>query len=327
MFQGFFRGLNIKEQCGYYKVSIFACPQFLFIVMGIIIIAAMLITTVLARAYSDDPAVVVMAVSIMAGFLFIIGHAFVAAFQKLAEASRMKSEFVNIVSHQLRSPLSAIKWQLEIMLEKMKDLPQEFQTTMGGLREQNERMIVLVNDLLEVNRIEDDRLILRPVMISLDSFVEQIAKGYEPLAAQAEVRIECEIEARPLWVFADQSKLRWVTENLIDNALRYTLKQGEVTIRIIKDGATGRIEVSDTGVGIPIKEQAQIFTKFFRAENAIRLRTHGTGLGLYLVKSLVEAMSGRVGFASLEGKGSTFWFGLPLIQGASQQSAEQEEKK
>lgn len=319
MWKKIFSGLNIIDQCRKYRVSLWTCPPFLFVVMGIINIAGMVGTAFVAQQYSDDQAIVVLSVSMMTAFLFVVGNAVVSSFQRLADASRIKSEFVNIVSHQLRSPLSAIKWQLEIMLEQMKTVSTENNETISTIRDQNERMIALVNDLLEVNRIEDDRLILRPTLIQLDSFVADIGKGYEPLAANSKIRLSLDVRDTGLLVFADEAKLRWVLENLLDNALRYTKEGGDVTVRVTKDRLISRVEVVDSGVGIPISEQGKIFTKFFRAENALRLRAEGTGLGLFLVKSLVKAMNGAVGFASVEGKGSTFWFSLPLQKAVSEQ--------
>lgn len=283
--------------------------------MGGVNVAGMVTTAIAAQRFSDDPAVVIISVSMMAAFLFVVGNAVVSSFQRLADASRIKSEFVNIVSHQLRSPLSAIKWQLELMLDQMKTVTGDAAVTMGIIRRQNERMIALVNDLLEVNRIEDDRVILRPTAITIDNFVEQIANGYKPLAEQANEKLVFVGEARPLVVFADETKLRWVTENLIDNAIRYTKAGGEVTVKVLRAKNMARIEITDSGIGIPVADQAMIFQKFFRSENALRLRAEGTGLGLYLVRSLVGAMGGKAGFASMEGKGSTFWYALPLVSG------------
>ncbi|MSR76230.1 MAG: HAMP domain-containing histidine kinase [Candidatus Ryanbacteria bacterium] len=306
---------HVISQCRKYNVSLWACPPFLFILMGGVNVAGMVTTAIAAQRFSDDPAVVIISVSMMAAFLFVVGNAVVSSFQRLADASRIKSEFVNIVSHQLRSPLSAIKWQLELMLDQMKTVTGDAAVTMGIIRRQNERMIALVNDLLEVNRIEDDRVILRPTAITIDNFVEQIANGYKPLAEQANEKLVFVGEARPLVVFADETKLRWVTENLIDNAIRYTKAGGEVTVKVLRAKNMARIEITDSGIGIPVADQAMIFQKFFRSENALRLRAEGTGLGLYLVRSLVGAMGGKAGFASMEGKGSTFWYALPLVSG------------
>lgn len=309
------QNFNIKEQCRQYRVSIFACPPFLFVLIGIIIIAAMILTTALAQKFSGDPSVVIISVSLMTAFLFIIGHAVVTSFERLADASRMKSEFVSIVSHQLRSPLSAIKWQLELMLENLKNVSADSQEkTIDILRDQNERMIELVNDLLEVSRIEDDRLILRPTLFRLDSIIGEQVQQFQPTAEKLGLTLIYIPSARPIRIFADDSKVRWMCENLLENALRYTLKGGKVSVKIAEDGPAARVEVEDNGVGIPLRDQDKIFTKFFRAGNALRLQTRGTGLGLFLVKSLARAMGGKVGFASLEGKGSTFWFSFPIVQ-------------
>ena len=315
-FKGFIVGLNVVGQCRQYRVSLWTCRPFLFIVMGVVNIAGMIGTAVAAQRFSDDPEVIIISVSVMAAFLFAIGNAVVSSFQRLADASRIKSEFVSIVSHQLRSPLSAIKWQLELMVENMKNAPQsEEQVTIGTIREQNERMIALVNDLLEVNRIDDDRLILRPTVIALSKFIEEIANEYTPLAAKSSIELTCMGADGEMNVFADEDKLRWVTENLLDNAIRYTKSGGRINMRISKTkNNEGKVETEDTGVGIPLADQNKIFNKFFRADNALRLRAQGTGLGLFLVKSLTRAMGGKVGFESSEDKGSTFWFSFPLVK-------------
>jgi signal transduction histidine kinase len=313
MLKRFFKSFNIVGQCRQYRVSLWMCPPFLFILMGFVIIAGMSGTYIVTSKFSDDPSVVVISVSAMTAFLFMVGHAVVTSFQRLADASRLKSEFISIVSHQLRSPLSAIKWQLEIMLEQAQAMAGEIPAAIRTIRDQNERMIALVNDLLEVNRIEDDRLMLRPVHISLGDFVEEIVGEYQPMAQKSRVNLTVHKQDSGLWVFIDDSKLRWVCENLLDNAIRYTKEGGNVQVSIFKSGAMGRVEVEDDGVGIPLAAQTKIFTQFFRAENAMRTHAEGTGLGLYLVKELVKAMGGKVGFVSLENKGSTFWFTVPLI--------------
>ena len=313
MLRSILHHLNIAAQCRQYHVALWTCPPFLFIVMGVVNITGMIGTAVLAQRYSDDPVIVIISVSLMAAFLFVIGNAVVFSFQRLADANRMKSEFVSVVSHQLRSPLSAIKWQLEIMIDQMKGLG-ETANTIATIKNQNERMITLVNDLLEVNRIEDDRLILRPTLINFSDFVHSIITEYTPLSQQSGVTLAGSIQDDELEVFADEGKLRWVVENLIDNAIRYSEKGKTVSVMVRREGKQVRCEVKDQGIGIPVIDQSRIFTKFFRSSNAVRKRAEGTGLGLFLVKSLVTAMNGDVRFTSQEGNGSTFWFVLPLAQ-------------
>src|SRR3989338_1760454 len=179
-------GLNLKKICGKYRVSIWQCPQFLFLVMGIIIIVAVLVAYVAASAY-DQPELAALSVLILASVLFIIGHMIISAFAKVALSSLSKSEFISIMSHQLRSPLSAVKWQLNVMLsddllqeEKFSDHSRAYLEAIYG---QNERMIRAVNDLLEVNRIEHLDLILRPTAFSLRALTERVMKNYEKFSS------------------------------------------------------------------------------------------------------------------------------------------------
>ena len=308
-------GLNLKKICGKYRASLWQCPQFLFLVMGLVIIVAILVAYVIASAY-DQPELAALSVLILASVLFIVGHMIISAFEKVALSSLSKSEFISIMSHQLRSPLSAIKWQLNVMLsdevkqeDKLSDHARSYLEAIYG---QNERMIRAVNDLLEVNRIEDHDLVLRPTLFSLYALTERVKKNYEKFSSANNVEIGIFSQNDLPLVFADEERVKRVIEHLVDNAVRYSIKKGEIKISIKYYGDQMVWKIIDEGSGIPETDKPRVFGKFFRSVNASRFQTEGSGVGLFIAKSLVKMHGGVIGFSSELEKGSTFWFSLPI---------------
>jgi PAS domain S-box-containing protein len=231
--------------------------------------------------------------------------------EKLIE--RMKTEFVSISAHQLRTPLSAIKWSLKMLLDgDLGDLTKEQKEFVEKAYLSNERMIRLVNDLLNVTRIEEGRFLTN---LKAENFVEIIKEMYpsfQELARKKNLAIELILKQDkfPL-VLVDREKIKIVIQNLVENAIHYTPK-GKITITVeIKDNNL-LFSVKDTGIGIPEKQKDRIFSRFFRAENAILSETEGTGLGLFISKNIIEAHGGKIWFESKEGEGTTFYFTLPL---------------
>lgn len=228
-------------------------------------------------------------------------------------AERMKTEFVSLAAHQLRTPLSAIKWTLQMLLEgDLGKLTKEQLDIIKKSYQSNERMIRLINDLLELTRLEEGRYLWRPAVMSLEPIVETVVRLFQEKAQEKGVRLIFQKpEKRLPKVKIDAEKMTLAVSNLIDNAIRYTLKGGEVTVSIVYDTKGIGCDIRDTGIGIPANQQRRVFDRFFRAVNAVRLETEGTGLGLYMVKNIIEAHQGNIWFVSEEGRGSTFSFRLP----------------
>jgi len=231
--------------------------------------------------------------------------------EKLVE--KMKSEFVSISAHQLRTPLSAIKWSISLLKDIVKE--EEAQDLIEKLEESNDRMIKLVDDLLNVSRIEEGRYIYKP---ELKDFVQIAEDTINPRIETAKRKginfsFKKPEESIPK-VKVDEEKISLCVQNLVENAINYTSKGGKVEAEIKYDKAKKEIvfSVKDTGIGIPKDQQDRIFTRFFRAENAIRQETEGNGLGLFITRNIVEAHKGKVWFESEEGKGSKFYFSLPV---------------
>ena len=303
--------INIKKVCARYRIGIWQCPQFLFVIMGAIIIASILTTYVLASEY-QEPEIAALIVLVLSSILFLIGYMIVRAFEQVAIASKSKSEFISIMSHQLRSPLSAIKWQLNLLLQGPGvGSAEAMKSYLDTVVEQNERMIRAVNDLLEVNRIEDRDLILRPSRWSLKDLSFKVTEEYKKYASAYNVHINLAAEGDVPQVFADEERIRRVIEHLLDNAIRYSSNGGEITISIEKSGDFVKWQVSDKGRGISQEEQRKIFEKYFRSPAAVRFQTEGSGVGLFISKSIIKLSGGDMNFSSEESKGSTFWFTLP----------------
>ena len=231
--------------------------------------------------------------------------------EKIVE--KLKTEFVSLSAHQLRTPLSAIKWTLQMLLdEDLGEITKEQREFIEKIYESNEKMIKLINDLLDVTRIEEGRYLYRPVLASLENEVQFVVNSYKEEIEKRKLKLEFKEPKKKLpQVMLDVEKMRLAIQNLLDNAIRYTHSGGQVTISLKGDKNKVEFRISDTGIGIPKDQQKRVFTKFFRGANAVKIETGGTGLGLYITKNIIEAHDGKILFKSEEGKGSTFYFSLP----------------
>lgn len=309
-----FDQLNISKQCRQYNLSIWQCPNFLTIIMGIVTMIAMIGTYMIASRYSNEPEMAALTVIIVTIIVFIIGYFIVNSFNYLAEANRLKSEFVGIASHQLRTPLSALKWAMNILMDDPfldKGKQREY---LEIIKTSNERMIKLVNDLLDVSRIEQGRIDLKPEKFSLAKLTQEIIDEVRPLAQKNNIFLTLEVQENIGEAWADPSRIHLVLQNLLENAIKYTESGGMVKAILKNQGSYLRAEIADSGVGIPVAEQSRVFQKFFRSDNAKKNQVEGTGLGLFIVKAIAEMSKGKVGFESKEKQGSTFWFIIPIAK-------------
>jgi signal transduction histidine kinase len=228
---------------------------------------------------------------------------------------RMKTEFVSIAAHQLRTPLSAIKWIMNMMLEgDMGNISESQREFLLKTYQSNERMIRLVNDLLNITRIEEGRFLYELVPKDITALVERTVASLQEMAKQRGVKmIVYKPNLVPPPIYIDEEKVAMAIQNLIDNAINYTPSGKEVNVFMDYDLTTDTFlfKVQDEGFGIPPEQQKRIFSRFFRAPNALKADTEGSGLGLFIAKNVVEAHHGKIWFESTEDKGSTFYFTLP----------------
>ncbi len=227
---------------------------------------------------------------------------------------KMKTEFVSLVAHQLKAPLAAIKWTLKMFLEgDLGKTTQEQTKFIGKTYDANEKMISLIDDLLNVARIEEGRYVYKPTLVGIEDLVQKVIGFSQEEIKNKKLKLDFVRPKTKLpQVLVDVEKIELAVQNLIDNAIKYTSQGGKVTISL-KDGIKKvEVSVADSGIGIPKNQQERVFTKFFRAANAMKAETEGTGLGLFIVKNIIKAHGGETWFESEEGKGTAFHFTLPV---------------
>lgn len=307
--------LNFKKQCHKYGLPLWQCPYFLTPLIGFIIIITMISVYVIGNKYTNQPEIVALIILSITFVLVIVGYFIIKGFDTLAEANQMKTEFISIVSHQLRTPLSIIKWTLNVIMDDQNN--ELIVKILGYLRDienNNQRMIGLVNDLLSVSRIEQGRLGLQFRNTDLIAVTESLIASYQQFIKANNIVIVTDFDRTVGHVWTDPEQIKIAMQNLLDNAIRYaTDGENRITIAIHKSRANFlRLEITDSGVGIPKSDQKKIFQKFFRSRNVLRYQTQGTGLGLFIAKAIINESKGKIGFESQEGQGSTFWFEIPL---------------
>lgn len=237
--------------------------------------------------------------------------------EKLRELNELKNSFIRIVTHQLRTPLNAVRWNLESLMQGQggKLRPQQRQL-LEVTHEAEVEVIRRIHDLLTATDIEEGRVAFARERLSLPSVVSGVVDEWKPRcrAKRLVCSYACDKEASAS-VEADPEKVREVVAKLVENAVSYTKKGGRVGVRLAAVGNRLRFEIEDTGIGIPEAEQPRIFTRFYRASNASAMLPDASGIGLSIAKYFVEQHEGTIGFTSREGKGSLFWFELPVAKG------------
>ncbi|OGJ55814.1 hypothetical protein A2706_02940 [Candidatus Peribacteria bacterium RIFCSPHIGHO2_01_FULL_51_35] len=229
------------------------------------------------------------------------------------EIDQAKTEFVSLASHQLKTPLSAINWYSEMVLEEeVGPLNEKQKEYLKNLYDANRRMVELVNSLLNVSRIDLGAFAVEPSPTDFSAVADEVLTELKPQIDLKKLRLDKEYDKQVPSINADPKLLRIIFQNLLSNAVKYTAPNGVIGLALKKEGDNILIRVTDTGYGIPAADQGKIFTKLFRADNVRDKEAEGTGLGLYIVKAVVEAGGGRIWFDSLEGRGTSFFITLPL---------------
>ena len=236
--------------------------------------------------------------------------------EKLQKFDEIKSNFISVVAHQLRTPLSGVKWTLSMLLNgDMGELNNDQKTFLMKTFESNARMITLVNDMLVADGIQSGRVHYGFKHVDIINLMDNVLFEVAPEAAKRHITITYKNKFENLpQAYIDPETMRAVLQNLLENAIKYTMDVGKIEIDVQKqkDEDTLLISIGDNGIGIPEDQAKDVFVKFFRARNAIKQETDGSGLGLYIAKTIVEKNGGKIWFESTEGKGTTFYFTVPV---------------
>jgi PAS domain S-box-containing protein len=231
------------------------------------------------------------------------------------EVDRMKSEFISLASHQLRTPLSAIKTYAHMLADGyMGELNEEQKSSLETIVTATNRMNELISTLLNITKIESGTILVNSKKVNVKEIIEEVLPELKLIAEMKVIKLSLGFRgsASPQ-ITSDALIIKEVITSIVSNAIKYTPENGQVDIIIKPRRNDVLVEISDTGWGIPAQAQDKVFSKFFRGQNIIKRVTSGTGLGLYLAKGLIDTLGGEIWFKSEEGKGTSFYFTLPRL--------------
>lgn len=300
------------SKCEELGLSLWQCPQFLFLVIGVINIFSTVFFYFLGQRYIDDPRIVALVVSGISIILFVIAYVITRSLEDLVEVNKLKEDFSNIVSHQLRAPITNLKWLVEGIEKEQASgkVSSSCREYLDLVNENIQRMENLINDLVIVAKIKNPKAFRRE-SFEVNALIKDIVKDFTPLIKASNLAIDLKLSPQKIQVNLPQDFCKMIIENLLDNAIKYNKPGGRIEIKTQNQKRRFILEIKDTGIGIPEKSKQFLFQKFFRASNAIEKDPRGSGLGLFIVKSIVKQLKGGIHYSSKFGKGTHFIIILP----------------
>lgn len=278
--------------------------------LGIALIAGLMVSiSFLSSWFSENiPGFRQWIIPIVSGVIaFIIGRIF---WVKSKEVDKLKYEFITIAAHKLRTPLTKVKWALEVLSDEVKNSQNKL---LQQAIKANEQTIELTDELLALSRVESDRHKYKFEQASLERVARGVVNDFQIQMKEKNIKFTYNTEKNLPKVNIDKLRISTVIQMLLENAIVYTKNEIKISIDVYKNNVIFHIE--DNGIGIPKEDQAYIFSKFFRTHEAYVTETEGSGIGLFLSKSIIEKHGGKIGVRSEgKGQGSIFWFGIPAVE-------------
>ncbi len=232
---------------------------------------------------------------------------------------RSRDEFFAVASHELRTPLTAIRGNADMLLDMYKDKPdvdKDLKEMLEDIDASSVRLIAVVNDFLEVSRLEQGRIEIKKEQFAATDIVDKVVRDLKEMIEKKGIHLQYTPPTSPMpLVFADKNRIEQILVNLVGNAIKFT-KEGSITLAVAQEGAFIKLRVTDTGLGISEKNQSLLFRKFQQAGEQMLARdvSQSTGLGLYICRLILNTMGGEIGLEKSElGKGSTFYFTVPVV--------------
>ena len=248
------------------------------------------------------------------------------ALEEVQNISKTKTEFISAVSHELRTPLTSIKGYASILMDgKLGQIPDQVKERLGKINTHSDSLVNLINNLLDISRIESGRVEMNMSLCSLTEMIENVNDLLTPQMKEKGVNFKIEMDSNIPPVTVDSSQYERVFINLVGNAIKFTPKDGTISVSAKLDNGTIEMTVADTGIGISEKDVARLFDEFYRVENKINQNVKGTGLGLPLAKKIVEAHGGKMWATSIVNEGTTFHFTLPVKRNTEEPVKEEEQ--
>lgn len=249
-------------------------------------------------------------VAIISYLSFLLALRAKKEFDFLKELDTKKSEFITIASHQLRGPIVTISWVIDELLAD-KGIREEKKEYLKEIKLAQTKMMRSINDLLAIADLDGREAKFQPKEIDFNEFIKDKISKFNFLLKEKGIKVIFEEKPIPK-ILMDEKSLEIIFNNLFSNALNYSLANGKIEVSTRKNNSEILLAIKDQGIGIPQDKQAEVFQKFFRAPNAIRYQPEGTGLGLYIVKKIIDDLNGKIWFESQENQGSIFYFSLPI---------------
>src|SRR3989344_1497417 len=223
-------------------------------------------------------------------------------------------DFVSLTAHQLRKPLSSIRLSLEMLLDgDFGKISEEQKDIIEKILQMNSMLIFLVKDLLDLAKIEDKNYSFNITLVDIQELIEFIISFAKQEIKNKKIKFTFKKpEVKPPKIALDKEKICLVIQNLLDNAIKYTKDGGSIAVSFNIDSQNLEFQIQDSGIGIPEQQKKNLFTKFFRGDNAVKMEVVGSGLGLFIAKDIIEAHYGKIWFESKENNGSCFFFTIPV---------------